>query len=121
MKKVLLDASFILTSIRNKVDFLEEIKLLGLKILIPEQVIKELKNILDSKKKLKFKEEAKIALKLINHFKKIDLKFKNVDNGIINFAKENPEIIIATLDREIKKKVKNPKLIIRNKKKLEFE
>ncbi|RLG12444.1 hypothetical protein DRN73_02550 [Candidatus Pacearchaeota archaeon] len=120
MKKVLLDTNFILTSIRNKIDFTEDIKFLGLEILIPEQVVNELKNILNSKKKLRFKQESKIALKLIIPFKKIDLKFKNTDNGIINFAKNNPDIIIATLDREIKKKIKNPKLIIRNKKKLEI-
>jgi len=38
----------------------------------------------------------------------------------IKFAKENSESIIATLDRELKNKVKNKKLVIRGKKKLEI-
>lgn len=28
----------------------------------------------------------------------------NVDNSIVKFARENPEIIIATLDKEMRKK-----------------
>jgi len=122
MRRVILDTNFILSCIRQKIDFFEEIPLLGLQIIIPEQIIKELKKIIDSKKKLHFKEEAKIALKLLekNNFKKIDLKRKNVDTGIITLAKSDKNIIIATLDKEIKTKIKNQELIIRGKKKLEI-
>ncbi|RLG15972.1 hypothetical protein DRN69_02105 [Candidatus Pacearchaeota archaeon] len=122
MKRVILDTNFILSCIRQKIDFFEEIPLLGLQIIIPEQIIKELKKIIDSKKKLHFKEEAKIALKLLekNNFKKIDLKTKNVDTGIITLAKSDKDIIIATLDKEIKTRIQNQKLIIRGKKKLEI-
>lgn len=122
MKKVILDTNFILSCIRKKIDFFEEIKFIGLKILIPNQVIKEIKGIAESKKKLKFREEAKLALRLLekNSFKKIDLKRKNVDRGLINLAKGNKDTIIATLDREIKEKVENQKLIIRGNKKLEM-
>ena len=55
-----------------------------------------------------------------NNFKKIDIKEKNVDRGIIRFAAENPKIVIATLDREIKKTVKNQKLVVRGNKELEI-
>ena len=122
MRRVILDTNFILSCIRQKIDFFEEIPLLGLQIIIPEQIIKELKKIIDSKKKLHFKEEAKIALKLLekNNFKKIDLKTKNVDTGIITLAKSDKDIIIATLDKEIKTRIQNQKLIIRGKKKLEI-
>ena len=121
MKKVVLDTNFILTSIRNKIDFPEEIKFKGMQILIPQQVIGEIKKIIDSKKKLRFREEAKLALKILEKipFKKIDLKEKNVDKGIVKFAEKNKTIIIATLDRELKRKIKNQKLMIRGKKNLE--
>ncbi|HOC97078.1 MAG TPA: hypothetical protein PKJ54_02240, partial [Candidatus Pacearchaeota archaeon] len=62
------------------------------------------------------------ALKLLekNEFKKISLQGKNVDNSIVKFARENPEIIIATLDKEMRKKIKNKKVTIRSKKIIEI-
>jgi len=122
MKQVILDTNFILTCIKQKIDFFEELKLEGLQILIPKQVINEIKRISNSKKKLHFREDAKVALKLLgkNHFKKIDLKIKYVDKGLTKFTKENKNVIIATLDKELKKKIKNPKLVIREKKRLEI-
>jgi rRNA-processing protein FCF1 len=96
---------------KQKIDFFEEISLMGIQIIIPEPVVKELENL---------KKESALRLLKNSEFKTISLKGKNVDNAIINFAKENPEIIIATLDREIKTKVKNKKMIIRDKKQLEI-
>lgn len=112
MKQVILDTSFIITCIRQKIDFFEEIKFLGMKILIPKEVIQELE-----------KKKAKIALKLLvdkmNDFELIEIGKGHVDNGIIKKAKDNPSLIIATLDAEIKSSVKNKKLVIRGKKQLE--
>ncbi len=121
-KKVLLDTSFILMAIRNKIDFIEEIKFLGLTILMPKQVIDELKGIAKSKKKPPFREAAALALRMVDipGISKIALKGKNVDNAITGFAKENPEIIIATMDKELKSRIKNQKLVVRAKKKLEI-
>jgi len=115
MKQIILDTNFILTCVKQKIDFFEEIQLMGMQISIPNQVIVEIEGL--SKKN----NNAKLSLKLLkkSKFKKIDLKTKDTDKGIIKFAKENPEVIIATLDRELKNKIKNPKLIIRGKKKLE--
>lgn len=111
MQQALLDTNFILTCIRQKIDFFEEVKFMGFEIVIPREVIEEIK-----------KKKAETALKLIekSSFKKINLRTKNVDNGIIKYAAENPEVIIATLDREIKNKTKNKKLVIRDKKTLEI-
>tara|TARA_Y100000034_G_scaffold35372_2_gene43377 strand:- start:3014 stop:3385 length:372 start_codon:yes stop_codon:yes gene_type:complete len=122
MKQVILDTNFILSSVKQKIDFFEEIKFMGIQIIIPKQVINEINKIINSKKKLHFREDAKIAAKLIenNPFKEIDLKQKYVDKGIIQFAEKNKDIIIATLDRELKNKIKNHKLVIRGKKKLEI-
>ncbi|MEK6898429.1 MAG: PIN domain-containing protein [Nanoarchaeota archaeon] len=109
MKKILLDTNFILTCVKQKIDFFEELEMLGMKILIPDKVIKELRGL-----------KKELALKLLNanNFETFKLDGKNTDRAIINFADENPEIIIATLDREIKREIKNPKMVIRGKKKL---
>ena len=45
MRNVLLDTSFILTCVRNKIDFFEQLELEGFKILVPKQVIKEIEAI----------------------------------------------------------------------------
>ncbi len=121
MKSVILDTNFILSCVRKKIYFFNEIKFLGLKIIIPIQVIKELES-LTSKGKTKFREESKLSLALLkkNSFEKIDLQIKNVDNGIVKFAKEHEDYIIATLDKEIQEKIKNNKLIIRGEKKLDI-
>jgi len=112
MEQIILDTSFILTCIKQKIDFFEE--LVGTQILIPEQVINEIKNLKNP--------NSELALKLLekNKFEKIDIGKGHVDKRIIKFAKENPKTIIATLDKEIKNKTKNQKLIIRGKKKLEI-
>jgi rRNA-processing protein FCF1 len=117
MEKILLDTNFILSCIRNKIDFLEELQLSGRKILLPIQVIDELKNIA-KKEKYKFRKEAEFALKLIEKapFEKIDLKNKYVDKGIRNFIIKNKSVIVATLDKELKRKKNRNMVITRNKK-----
>ncbi len=122
MKKVVLDTNFILTCAKQKIDFFDEIKLKGMDILIPEEVFGEIKKIRDFGKKLHFRENAKLALKILEkgEFKKIKLETMDVDSGLVNFATKNRDVIIATLDRELKKKIKKPKLVIRGKKKLEI-
>jgi len=112
MKPVLLDTSFIISAIRNKIDFFTELEEQGFQILIPEQVVKELRG-LKNETALKLLENSKTK------FKKIPLKGATTDKAIINYAKQNPKTIIATLDREIKKSILNRKLVIRGKKKLE--
>lgn len=121
MKKAILDTSFILTCVKQKIDFLDEIKFMGIKVLIPEEVLDEVRKIMKSGKKLHFRENAKLALKILNKngFKKIKLGTAHVDKGLVDFAKKNKDVIVATLDKELKKKIKKPKLVIRGKKKLE--
>lgn len=126
MKRVLLDTNFIITCTKQKIDFFEEIELLGVKIIIPKQVINELKLILSSKKKLHFKKDVEIVLKILEKnkkaFRKINLSSygKNTDKRIKKFSDENKNIIVATLDKKLKNRLKNPKLVIRGKKNLEI-
>ena len=112
--QILLDTSFILSCVRNKIDIFEEF--LGEKVLIPKQVLVELGGLSKSKS------EAKLALKILdkNKFFTPDLKTKNTDAGIKKYSKDNPETYVATLDRELKSKVKK-KIFIRGKKKIEFD
>lgn len=111
MKQALLDTNFILTCITQKIDFFEEFYLAGIKIIIPENVMSELE---------KLKKTAALKLLEKNEFKKITLPGKNVDNSIVQFAKKNPETIIATLDKEMRKKIRNKKVTIRSKKIIEI-
>lgn len=113
MKKILLDTNFIISCIKQKIDFFEELYLMGIIIIIPEEVIKELK-------KLKRESALNLLENVKDKFKTISLKGKNVDNAIINFAKENPDLIIATLDKGIQKKIRNKKMVIRDRRKLEI-
>lgn len=111
MKQVLLDTNFILTCMNQKIDFFEEFYLSGIQIIIPENVVGELE---------KLKKTSALKLLEKNEFQKILLKGKNVDNSIVEYSKKNPKIIVATLDQEIRKKIKNQKISIRNRKKLEI-
>ena len=117
MKKIILDTSFIVTCVNQKIDFKEELLLMGVKILIPKQVIVELEGLVKSNS------DAEVALKIIkkNKFSLVDLHTKNVDEGIIKYAKENPEDLIATLDRDIIKKTDNLRVFLRQKKKLKIK
>mgnify|MGYP001605073031 FL=1 len=111
MKSVLLDTNFILSCIKQKIDFFEELFLRGYQVIIPNGVIDELK---------KLKQTSALKLLEKNNFMKITLTGKNVDDSIINYAKKNPDILVATLDKELNNKLKNRKIIIRGKKKLEI-
>jgi len=121
MKKVLLDTNFLIACIKNKIDFFEEIKFQGYKLIIPENVIRELKKISKSNQKRKSKEAAEIALELIKRdsYEKLKFEKRNTDNEIAKFANSKEDIIVATLDRELKRKIKKNKMVIKGKKKLE--
>ena len=122
MRQVILDTNFILTAIKYKIDFLDGIKFLGLTPIIPIQVIDELKKIIKSKKKAKFKDHADLALKILQKkkLKKIDLKNDYVDEGLIRYTKQNKGVILATMDKNLKSRTSNRKLIIRAMKRLEL-
>lgn len=111
MKQVILDTSFILSCVRQKIDFFEIIENKGLEILIPEQTIKELKGL-----------NANLALKIIegNEFNRVNVPGKDADAAIIKFSEKYPEVIVATLDSGLKKKIKSQKMVIRGKKKIEI-
>ena len=111
MRQVILDTSFILAAIKHKIDFFHILEKEATQAIIPEQTIRELKGL-----------GAELALEIIqrNEFKLVKIPGKDADSAIIKFARENPEAIVATLDAGLKKKIRNPKMVIRQKKKLEI-
>ncbi|MCX6747284.1 MAG: PIN domain-containing protein [Candidatus Pacearchaeota archaeon] len=120
MKYTILDTNFILSCIRKKIDFFEKIPLMGMKIIIPSEVIDEIRKF-SRQGRGNLKQEAKLALVILENqeFKRVDLCNKNVDNGIIKLAEKNRDYIIATLDTGIKNETKNSILLIRGEKELE--
>ncbi len=125
--EILLDTNFILTCVKSKIDFAQIAeKIIDEKItwLIPQQVLNEIGNIKDRKSTKKVdKESAELSfqiLQVINH-KIIELnKDRNVDIAIVNYILNKP-IVLATLDKRLKQRVPNNKILtIRGKSYLEL-
>ncbi len=121
MKYAVLDTNFILSCIRKKIDFFTDIPNMGLKIIIPLQVLDEIRKF-SRQGRGSLKDEAKLALTILENqeYKRVDLYNKDVDRGIINLANENRDYIVATLDVGMKNKIKNQILVIRGEKQLEI-
>ena len=122
MKKILLDSSFLISAAKEKLDLFE--KLQEYEILIPEQVINETFRVSQSNQSLKNKEAAELALKILykskDNFKKIDLGQGHTDTQMIKYVEENQGSIVATLDKEIKSRLKGKTMILRKGKKVEI-
>ncbi len=123
--KILIDTNFILTCIKQRLDFFSKANEIideGIEWLVPAGVIKELEMISKRKgEKIIDKESAAIALEMLRLIEpqKIELDSRNVDQGIVNYAVKN-NIVVATLDRGIKKKINKKILTIKDIKSLEI-
>ena len=110
--EVLLDSSFIVSCIKKKIDFITQLEEQGFKVLIPREVLQELKDL-----RLKCPTEERKAIDLAfeiiekRDLKKISLGKRSVDQGLIEKGKAG--YFIATLDRGIKTEI-NHKVIIFN-------
>ena len=120
--EALLDSSFIISCIRNRIDFLSQLEEQGFKVKVPKEVLEELKEL---RKSSKISHEDRIAidvaLEMFEHrkVKRITLGYKNVDEGLIVRGKEG--YYIATLDGEIKNKVPKKIVIFRSKESIGVE
>ena len=124
MEKIIFDTNFILTAIKQKIDFISDLE--GYELLVPKQVLEELKKITaDKKKKLVERELAGVSLAILNQnkskFRIIELEKSFVDTGLLRL-KPQEKMVIATLDREIKRLLKGKFkfLTITKRKKLEI-
>jgi len=111
MRQIIFDTSFIIACTRKKIDFFHDKEVIGMDLLIPEQAIKELKGLGET-----------LALKVIkaHDFQLVKPEGKDADAAIIILAKKNRDLIVATLDRGLRKKLKNPVMQIRGEKQLEI-
>ena|SRR3989344_2131456 len=108
--KVILDTNFLIYCAKNRMDYTEEISNLlneNYELVVPLQVINELKKLKDDKlKKVSWKDKsaADLALQLIekNQIQKIKPEGKNTDEALINLSKKDKKNIVATLDREMR-------------------
>jgi len=119
--KIIFDTNFLLSCIKQKIDFLQELE--GFELVLPRQVIDEIEKLIkDKRKKLSERELARTTLAFINKFKSrfkiIELEKNYVDLGL----KKLQGYVIATLDKGIRKDLKGEAkfLIISKRKKLEF-
>lgn len=121
MSQVILDTNFIITCVKQKIDFFEELRFMGFQIIIPQQVLDELGRLLT--KKGAVKDQAALSLRVVEQHKHLfkTIKFKKgyVDKGMVAYAKEHPRAVVATLDYALKQKIRNPIMVIRGKKKIE--
>ena len=121
--EVILDTSFILTCLKEKIDFLEA-ENFG-KLLLPLQVLEEFDKL--EERGGREGRLAELASEIIERnkdkFKIIDLGEKYVDSGIKSYVKNRKNIIVATLDKELKNSLKRKTrfLVIRARKKLAVE
>ncbi len=120
--KILLDTNFILTCIKEKIDFdalANEIFDQRIEWLLPDKVIQEIAGISQSQGAKK--QQAKIALEIIKNldYKKVKLEHSVVDEGIARYVNQH-KVILATLDRKLKSRVGVKILTIRGGKSLEL-
>tara|TARA_Y100000310_G_scaffold288212_1_gene313667 strand:+ start:11931 stop:12317 length:387 start_codon:yes stop_codon:yes gene_type:complete len=108
--KIILDTNFLIYCSKNKLDYAEKLEILlneDYELVVPLQVIRELELLKNDKEKKingKDKQAANLALQLLdfNKVKRVKVKGRSVDEGIINLASENKKNIVCTLDKEMR-------------------
>ncbi len=126
--EILLDTNFIITCVKQKIDFVEitdKITTQPIKWILPEDVLKEIEKIKSGIGiKISDKSAATLSLQILQNLKPkiVNLygKNPNIDIKIVNYILGKP-IVLATLDKKLKSRVKNRILTIRGKKGLEFK
>ena len=115
--KILLDTNFVLTCVKEGIDIetlSNEIIDEEIEWILPQQVLNELGNLKDKKEhKKKDKDAAKLTFEVLKTLnpKIVDIgKNPNIDLAIINYIMDK-EITLATLDKELKNKMKNKKIL----------
>ena len=122
--KILLDTNFLVYCAKQKIDYVEEIESLigSSNLVVLSSVASELDKLAEKAGKARDKDAAMLALELLkyNKVKIIKTKEKSADKAIIETA--NKEDVVATMDKELKNRLKGKAriLTIRKGKKLEI-
>ena len=124
--EVVLDTNFILTCVKQKIDFVEiagQVIDGEIKWVVPQQVLNELGNLKDRDgMKGSDKDAAALAFEILQRLDAsvVDLgKNPNVDIGIVNYVLGSDKVV-ATLDKGLKNRLDNKILTIRGKDWLEL-
>ena len=118
MKKIILDTNMLLVPFQFKVDIFKEIDRIideKYEIFVVDKTLEELEKLIKGNKE-KDKKAAKLAKQLIkkNKVKIINTQGKNVDEIIIKI--KDKDTIVATQDKELRKKLKGDVIVLRQKK-----
>ena len=125
--QVLIDTNFIIHIVKNKIDLVEEAnRVIDQEInwIVPQQVLNELGSLKDTKGTKKVdKDAAKLSFEILQTLnpKIIELNSNpNVDLAIVSYILDT-DIVLATLDKGLKKRVpKNKVLTAKGRKTLEL-
>ena len=105
MVDVICDTSFLIHFATKRIKNIDslDVEIGQIKFVVPSVVITELEKLCNNPKK---NHDALTTLNFSKKLKKLLMPGNFVDESLINFSKEN-QCIIATLDKELKKKIKN--------------
>ncbi len=120
MKRIILDTNFIMETAKNNIDLGKELLRIidsSYKLCIAEGTREELKKIA-KENKMRDREAAKFGLKMTEKMDTLKAEGKNVDEKIKNLSDDNT--IIATQDKELKKRIKGHIIVVRQKKHLQL-
>ncbi len=104
--EVLLDSNFIISCIKRKIDIFQELEGLGFRIIVPREVLEELKD-LKARVPPADRQAIGVAFELFEKRKveKMRMPRGSVDEGLIALGKKGA--YIATLDAGIKRLIPN--------------
>lgn len=120
--EVILDTNFIISCIVKKIDFLTQLREKGFKVIVPREVLQELKDLkVNSRISHDEREAIDVALQMLSSkdVKKTSIGEGKVDDLLIKKGKQG--VHIATLDNGIKRKVPNRIVILSAKKEIGVE
>src|SRR3989344_6223735 len=120
--EVLLDTNFIISCILKKIDFLDELEGMGFRVILPREVLHELKDLKKDRTSREERVAIDIAMKIFSSSKRVEkmtLGHNIVDDALIE--KGNQGVYIATLDNGIKNKIPNRVVIDSARKSLRIE
>ena len=125
--KIILDTNFLIYCAKNKIDYRQEIERLvkeGHDLVVPGQVVEELRQLSEKAHKFSDKSAAKLALKLIeaNEVNVISACGDYADKAILDLVKKEGGVV-ATIDLALRKKVGmlNRAIVIEGKRKVAWD
>ena len=121
--KILLDTNFILTCAKQKIDFssfANDIVDEEINWVVPQDVINELGVLKDmAGMKVQDRDAAKLGFEMMQNLDveivQLSGKNPNVDMKIVNYLLENKDVVLATMDKDLKSRIDNKILTIRGK------